>query len=266
MKYFYILISSAIIIYLILLTIIYVNQRKLLYLPSENNYLDDPIKFEYKEIFLDVDKDVKIRSWLIDKNLEKHKTLLFFHGNAGNLFNRSYKLNKLNELNLNVLIISWRSYSGNSGEPSEINLYHDAKKAIKWLNEKGVNSKNIILYGESLGTGVAVELGQSNEFNSIILESPYTSMVNAAKLYYPYLPVRFLLKDKYESEKKIKNIKIPILIMHGKKDQIVPFKMGKQLFENANSPKFFLQIDDDDHMLSFDDKLLLEIKNFINKY
>ena len=266
MKYIYILITSAIVIYLILLTLIYINQRKLLYLPSENNYLDDPINFTYNEFFIEVDKDVKIKSWLIEKDLKKYKTILFLHGNAGNLFNRSYKLNRLNELNLNVLIISWRSFSGNSGKPNETNLYGDTKKAVKWLNERGVETKNIILYGESLGTGVAVEIGQTNKFNSIILESPYTSMIKAAKIYYPYLPVKFLLKDKYDSEKKIKNIKTPILIMHGKKDNIVPFYMGKKLFETANEPKKFLQIEEDDHMLSFNDNLLLEIKNFINKY
>tara|TARA_B100001248_G_scaffold249357_1_gene222489 strand:- start:222 stop:1022 length:801 start_codon:yes stop_codon:yes gene_type:complete len=266
MKYIYILITSAIIIYLILLTLIYINQRKLLYLPSENNYLDDPINFTYNEFFIEVDKNIKIKSWLIEKDLKKYKTILFLHGNAGNLFNRSYKLNRLNELNLNVLIISWRSFSGNLGKPNETNLYGDAKKAVRWLNDRGVETENIILYGESLGTGVAVELGQTNKFNSIILESPYTSMVKAAKIYYPYLPVKLLLKDKYESVKKIKNIETPILIMHGKKDNIVPFYMGKKLFETANKPKKFLQIEEDDHMLSFNDNLLLEIKNFINKY
>ena len=146
MKYIYILISSALVIYLILLTLIYVNQRKLLYLPSENNYLDDPINFNYKELFIEVDKNIKLKSWLIEKDLKKYKTILFLHGNAGNLFNRSYKLNRFNELNLNVLIISWRGFSGNSGKPNEINLYEDARKAVKWLNDKGVATENIILY------------------------------------------------------------------------------------------------------------------------
>ena len=266
MKYIYILISSVLVIYLILLTMIYVNQRKLLYLPSENNYLDDPIKFNYTEFFIEVDKNVQIKSWLIEKDLKKYKTILFLHGNAGNLFNRSYKLNRFNELNLNVLIISWRGFSGNPGKPNETNLYADAKRAVKWLNDKGVASENIILYGESLGTGVAVEIGQTNEFNSIILESPYTSMEKAAKIYYPYLPVKLLLKDKYNSEKKIKNIKTPILIMHGKKDNIIPFYMGERLFKIANKPKKFLQVEEDDHMLTYNDNLLSEINKFISKY
>ena len=103
-----------------------------------------------------------------------------------------------------MLIISWRGFSGNLGQPSEKNLYSDAKKAIKWLNNKGVKNQEIILYGESLGTGVAVELGQDNSYNSIILEFPYTSMEKAAKIYYPYLPVKLLLKDKFNSEEKNK--------------------------------------------------------------
>ena len=104
---------------------------------------------------------------------------------------------------------------------------------------------------------------EENEFNSIILESPYTSMEKAAKLYYPYLPVKFLLKDKYNSEKKIKNIKTPILIMHGKKDDVVPFKMGVELFEKANQPKFSYFSENDDHMMEFNDQLINSLKKFL---
>ncbi len=266
MKYFYISLVSIILIYLFLLTFIYFNQRNLLYLPSENNYLDDPVKFEYEEVYIKVDHDISLKSWFIEKDLEKYKTLIIFHGNAGNLFNRSYKLNRFYELNLNVLIISWRGFSGNLGQPNEKNLYSDAKKAIKWLNNKGVKNQEIILYGESLGTGVAVELGLDNSYNSIILESPYTSMEKAAKIYYPYLPVKLLLKDKFNSEEKIKKIKIPILIMHGKNDQVVPFYMGKKIFDKANEPKFFYFPEEDDHMLSFNDELLEVVKKFTDKF
>ena len=155
---------------------------------------------------------------------------------------------------------------GNEGSPTEENLYKDAKAAIKWLNRKEVENNKIILYGESLGTGVAVEIGKKNNFNSIILESPFTSMENAAKIYYPYLPVKLLLKDKYNSISKIKKITTPILIMHGKKDDIVPFSMGKELFEKANNPKYSYFTSDDDHMMEFNDQILKSIKNFIDKH
>lgn len=241
----------------------YLNQRKLLYLPSENNYLDDQIDFNFREVFIDVEKNLKLKAWLIENDFKNKKTLVFFHGNAGNLSNRTYKLNQLSKLDLNIIILAWRSFSGNEGEPSEQNLYNDAKKTIDWLNTRGVKNKNIILYGESLGTGIAVELGQTNQFGGIILESPFTSMTNAAKNIYPWLPVKYLLKDKYDSEKKIKNLQIPILIMHGKKDNIVPFKMGKKLYDLANNPKFFYFTENDDHMMTFDEKLVKTIKNFL---
>ena len=174
-------------------------------------------------------------------------------------------MNKLNELNVNVLIISWRGFSGNKGSPTEKNLYSDAKKAVKWLNENGVNNENIVLYGESLGTGVAVELAQNKKFNSIILESPFTSIANAAKIYYPYLPIELLIKDRYDSINKIKNIKVPIMIMHGKKDDIVPQSMGKELYKKANDPKYSYFPEDDNHMLEFNEELLKNVKIFLEK-
>ena len=121
----------------------------------------------------------------------------------------------------------------------------------------------MILYGESLGTGVATELGQNNSFSGIILESPFTSIADAAKIYYPYLPIDLLIKDRYDSLKKIKNINVPILVMHGKKDNVVPFKMGVKLFDNANQPKFSYFSDIDDHMMEFNDQLINSLKKFL---
>ena len=140
------------------------------------------------------------------------------------------------------------------------------KLLLSGLIKKKINNNQIILYGESLGTGVAVEIGKKNIFNSIILESPFTSIEESAKIYYPYLPVRLLLKDKYDSLSKINAVKTPILIMHGKKDDIVPFFMGKELFEKANSPKYSYFTEDDDHMMNFNDALINKLKFFVEKY
>ena len=266
MKYIYLIFSSIIIAYLVLLVFIFFYQRNLLYHPSENNYQNDTIQFSYDEIFIKVDEKIKLKSWIINKNLKKFKTIIFFHGNAGELSNRIYKLNELNKLDINILLISWRGFSGNKGFPTEKNLYKDAEAAIKWLNSKEVKNNKIILYGESLGTGVAVEIGKKNTFNSIILESPFTSMESTAKIYYPYLPVKLLLKDRYNSISKIQSIQTPILIMHGKKDNIVPFSMGKELFEKANNPKHSYFTSEDDHMMEFNDQMLKNIKKFIEKY
>ena len=265
MKYLYLVVSSVVLAYFVIILFVYFYQRSLLYHPSENNYLNEKISFSYEEIFIETDKNIKLKSWFIEKDLNKFKTILIFHGNAGNLFNRIYKLNELNKLDLNILIISWRSFSGNKGKPSEKNLYHDAEQAVKWLKAKGLDNKNIILYGESLGTGVATELASKNNFGGIILESPFTSMADAAKIYYPYLPVNLLLRDRYDSESKINDIKTPILIMHGKMDNIVQQKMGLELFEKANNPKFSYFPDEDDHMMEYNSQLMNMIKLFVSK-
>ena len=266
MKYLYLALSSIIIAYLLVMIFIYFYQRNLLYHPSENNYQNDEAQFNYEEVNIKVENEIRLKSWLIKKDFNKFKTLLIFHGNAGDLSNRIYKLNELNKLDINILLISWIGFSGNKGSPSERNLYKDAEASIKWLNDKNVKNNQIILYGESLGTGVAVEMAKKNHFNSIILESPFTSIENSAKIYYPYLPVKFLLKDRYDSISKIKMINSPILIMHGEKDDVIPFSMGKKLFEKANHPKHSYFTSNDDHMMEFNSDLLNEVKNFIEKY
>lgn len=266
MKYIYVSLSLIILTYLVILILVYFYQRSLLYHPFENNYQNDKIEFDYEEVFIKIEDDIKLKSWFIKKDIYKKKTLIFFHGNAGNLTNRIHKLNKLDDLDINILLISWRGFSGNKGSPTESNLYKDAEKSIDWLNNLGVKNNQIILYGESLGTGVAVEIGRKNTFNSIILESPFTSIENAAKIYYPYFPISLLLKDRYDSINKIKMIKIPILVMHGKKDNVVPFFMGKELFEEANSPKDSYFTKSDDHMMEFNSQLLIKVKNFVEKY
>jgi len=166
-------------------------------------------------------------------------------------------------MNVNFLLVAWRGFSGNKGTPTEKGLYEDAESAVRWLKSKGVKENNIIVYGESLGTGVATEIAQNKNFAGIILESPFTSMIDAGKDKYPYLPVRLLLKDRYESSKKIKNINSPILIMHGKVDNIVPFLMGKKMYALANEPKYSYFSEYDDHMMEYNEKLLKVLKDFI---
>ena len=186
---------------------------------------------------------------MINKDLQKKKTLILFHGNAGNLNNRIYKINELNKLDINILLVSWRGFSGNRGKPTEKGLYEDGKAAIKWIKDQGVDQKNIILYGESLGTGVATQMSLDFDVSALILESPYTSMVDAARLYYPYLPVSLLLKDRYENSKKIDKINIPVMIMHGQKDNIVPVEMSYTLFKLIKGEKYSYFPENDDHMM-----------------
>jgi len=235
----------------------------LLYHPTENNYFGDPLIVTIEKVKIKTQDNIELLSWYHKKNNNNYKTILFLHGNAGSLENRIHKINHFKDMNINFLLLAWRGFSGNMGQPTEKGLYEDARSAVRWLKSKGVLENNIIIYGESLGTGVAAEIAQNKNFAGIILESPFTSMVDAGKDKYPYLPVRFLLKDKYESNKKIKNIKSPILIMHGKVDNIVPFQMGEKMYQLANQPKYYYFSEYDDHMMEYNERLLKVLKDFI---
>ena len=263
MNFFVLILLIFILTYFFILFSTYIFQRNLLYHPTENNYSGDKISVDVEKIKIRTQDNIELVSWYHKKNLNNYKTILFLHGNAGSLENRVHKINHFRDMNVNFLIIAWRGFSGNEGKPTEKGLYEDARSAVRWLKSNGVKENNIIIYGESLGTGVATEIAQNKKFAGVILESPFTSMIDAGKDKYPYLPVRLLLKDKYESDKKIKNINSPILIMHGKVDNIVPFHMGKKMYELANKPKYSYFSEYDDHMMEFNEKLLKALKNFI---
>jgi len=252
-----------ILIYFVITLLVYFFQRKLLYHPFSPQITGKGLIHNFETIKFKTTDNFELKGWFHLKNSNK-KTILFLHGNAGNLDNRIDKLNFLGNMDINFLIISWRGYSGNPGNPSETGLYKDALGGIEWLNKKGISNDRIILYGESLGTAITTEVAQNENFAGIILEAPFTSMVDMGQKIYPIFPVRFLLKDKYESKNKIKNIKSPILVLHGRKDKIVPFYMGEKIFEMANNPKFKYFTDLDDHMMNFDDKLVNEIDLFIS--
>ena len=250
-------------VYFFILIFLYFYQRNLLYHPNENNYSGDQISVDIKKVKILTSDKIELIGWYHEKNIKNLKTLLFFHGNAGSLENRIHKLNHFKEMDINFLIIAWRGFSGNKGKPSEKGLYDDGQSAINWLKNNGLDEKNLILYGESLGTGVATHLAQNKNFAGIILETPFTSMIDAAKTFYPYIPVKLLLKDKFENQKKIKNINLPILIMHGEVDQIVPFSMGKKIYEIANEPKYSHFTKYDNHMMEYDEKLILALRSFL---
>jgi len=262
--YFLQFILTIFVIYFFVLVFLYFYQRNLLYHPNENNYSGDKISVDIEKVKIETADNIKLLGWYHEKNLKDYKTLVYFHGNAGSLENRIHKLNHFQDMNINFLIIAWRGFNGNKGKPSERGLYLDGKSAIDWLKKKGVDEKNLILYGESLGTGVATHLAQNKNYAGVILETPFTSMIDAAKKFYPYIPINLLLKDKFENLKKVKYINIPILVMHGEVDQIVPFSMGKKIYEIANNPKYSYFTKYDDHMMEYDKNLVLALKSFFN--
>ena len=257
------LVGLVLLVYLSVTFGLYIYQRSLLYHPIENNYYGDKMTVEVKKVKISTEDNIELLAWYHKKDIKRFKTILYLHGNAGSLENRIHKINHFNNIDINFLLLAWRGFSNNPGKPTEQGLYIDARSAVKWLINEGVKEENIIIYGESLGTGVATEIAQNKKFAGVILESPFTSMIAAAKSKYPIFPIKLLLKDKYESDKKIKNINSPILIMHGEIDKIVPFWMGKKMFELANEPKYSYFSKYDDHMMDFNNDLINSIKLFI---
>ena len=263
MNYFTNILLFFVLIYFFTVVLTYFFQSNLLYHPKENNYFNDKLLVSIEKVKIVTQDNIDLISWYHEKNINNHKTILFLHGNTGSLENRIHKINNFKDMNINFLIISWRGFSGNIGKPSEKGLYEDGVSSINWLKEKGLSDNDIILYGESLGTGIATHIAQNREFAGVILESPFTSMIDAAKNVYPYFPIRFLLKDKYESDKKIKNLKSPILIMHGEIDKIVPFWMGKKMYKLANEPKYSYFYEKDNHMMEYNEKMILVLKEYL---
>jgi fermentation-respiration switch protein FrsA (DUF1100 family) len=142
----------------------------------------------------------------------------------------------LNQLGWGVLLLEYRGYGGNAGSPSEAGLVMDAQAGLAELRRRGVAANRTLLWGESLGTGLAVRLGSENAVAAVLLDSPYTSIVDAAARQYPFVPVRLLLKDRFESVSRVPGIAAPILVMQGSADRLVPPAMGQAIAAAANVP------------------------------
>ena len=152
------IIIGIIVIYSSLLVILFIFQRNLMYHPQENNYFGDKLEVEIEKVNITTIDNINLLGWFHKKDLNKFKTIIYFHGNAGTLDNRIHKLNHFKDIDVNFLIIAWRGFSGNEGKPTEDGLYIDGKSAVNWILEQGVKEENIVLYGESLGTGIATEI------------------------------------------------------------------------------------------------------------
>jgi len=164
-------------------------------------------------------------------------TVVMFHGNGGSLRGERYRLKHFKDAGMGALLVAYRGYSGNAGTPNEQGLYADARAALDWLEQNGVASTSTVLYGISLGTGVATKMAAERDFAAVVLEAPYTSTVDVAAYRFPVVPVTLLMEDRFESLARIRAITEPLLIMHGDADTVIPQHFGRQLFEAANQPK-----------------------------
>jgi uncharacterized protein len=169
-------------------------------------------------------------------------TLLYFHGNGGALEIRRERIAKYMNRGRGMFILAYRGYSGSTGLPGEAANIADAKLAYDTLINEGLRPEDIIVYGESLGTGIAIQVAIEKKPRGLILDSPYTSMLERASQIYWWLPVRWLLRDQYMSRNVISQVHVPLFILHGEADDIVPVAMGRELFGLANQPKTIITL------------------------
>jgi fermentation-respiration switch protein FrsA (DUF1100 family) len=220
-----------------------------LYFPEPDlSMTPDNIRLPYEDVIFKAADDTELHGWFIPgKN--RSPVVLFFHGNAGNISHRIDNLLRLNRLGLSVFIFDYRGYGRSQGEPSEQGIYNDARGALEWLAKRGYNRDDIIYFGRSIGAAVALQLAIEKPPNGLILESPFTSVAGMGKKHYPilYRLLGWLLKDRYDNEEKMSQLKAPLLLIHGTEDSIVPVNMGQTLFSLAAQPKQIYLINGADH-------------------
>ena len=180
-------------------------------------------------------------------------TILYFQGNAGEIGDRPLRFNYYQARGFGVAYLSYRGFGGSSGSPSEAGLIADATAAYEWLIAKGVEPGKIGLLGESLGSGVAVQLAAKREVGAVALEAPYTSTVEVAAKIYWWLPVHALMKDQFKSIDFIAAVVAPLLIIHGEEDRLIPVGFGKRLFATANQPKELEVVESFGHDVLFEE-------------
>lgn len=233
-------VSIGLVIGYVLLNIgMYIFQRSLLYHPVKQ--MGSPQNhgmFNTELVRLQTEDKNETLAWFTHPQDNK-PIMIYFHGNAGNLSDRAEKFkNFLRHTNgYGQMAVSWRGHGGSGGSPTEQGLYSDGRAAINYLLSKGFKIEQIVLYGESLGTGVVIQMATEFKVKAIVLEAPFTSVEDRAAELYPYIPVRLLLKDKFYSIKKIGSVKSPVLILHGYLDNVMPIQHGREMLEAANEPK-----------------------------
>ncbi len=225
---------SIALLYAAMVIFLYRMQRHLIYHPQKP--ILPPAQYglgEFSEHFIKTPDNETLQLWYREA-YEGFPTIVYFHGNATNMSTRAAIYKSLSQLGFGVLALSYRGYGKSTGAPSETGLYNDARTALAFLlQQKHIPLWRVIVYGESLGTGVAVQIATEFDIASLILQAPYTSVAaRAAEIYY-YAPVNWLIKDSYNSLAKIAHIKGPLLLFHGEKDATIPIAHAKTLFDAA---------------------------------
>ncbi len=219
-------------------------EQKAVYYPTRDivqSPRDAGLRFQ--EVMLKTVDGETIHGWWVPSGKEHAPVLLFFHGNGGNVSHRLEKLAVFHSIGADTLIIDYRGYGKSTGTPSEDGIYRDALAAHRWLVEtRGVEPTRIVVYGESLGAAVAVHLASEAPTGGVIVESGFTSVTDIARKMFPFLPVHWIVKHKFNSIDKVHRINAPLLILHSRQDELFEMTHPERLLAAAQSPKRLVEM------------------------
>lgn len=224
--------------YIAIATVMFFAQRRLMYLPDRTRpSLERAGVTEMREVTLSTEDGLELLAWFHPPVRDDSPVLLYLHGNGGHIGYRGYKMRPYLDAGYGVLLVSWRGYGGNQGHPTEQGLYQDARAGLLFLSAANIPMSRVVVYGESLGSGPAVQMATEFPVGGVVLEAPFTSIADIAQRRYWYLPARYLIHDRFEILAKIGTIDAPLLILHGELDTVIPIQFGRALLDAAEMPK-----------------------------
>lgn len=216
---------------------LFLRQRQLLFRPDRRRPPLGPLAaLGVRAVRLTTADGLDLSSWYLAPPGER-PVIAYFHGNGGHIGHRAERLLRFVRDGYGVLMLEYRGYGGNPGRPSEAGFYADARAVLDFLADEDVASERIVLYGESLGSAVAVRMAAERAVGAVILESPFTSIAAVAQHHYPYVPVGLLMRDPFDAGSRIDRVRAPILMLQGGGDRVVPPHFGRALFDTAPEPK-----------------------------
>lgn len=257
--------SALAAIYVAVVGYLYVYQRQLIYVPDPRKVAPSEVGLTgVGEVVIDTPDGEKLVAWWAPPR-DGRAVIIDFQGQGGAPAHRAHRIKPFVDEGFGILTLAYRGFGGSTGRPSEAALVADGKLAFDWVRSRGIEPQRIVLFGESLGTGVAVQVAADRPAAGIILDSPYSSLTDVAQGRFPWIPVRWLMLDTFNSEQHIQRVTSPILMYHGDNDPIVPYPLGKKLYAAARSQKVLLTIPGGDHTVPFENGPWRAIKPFLEQ-
>ncbi len=261
------IIIVVVLLYLGFLVMLYTTQRSIVFRPdvTRADLAASGLSEQMSEVEIKTSDGLVLHSWWAPAVRPDGRTIVYFHGNAGHRGGRADRIRDYLAAGYGVLLVGYRGYGGNPGMLSEAGLYQDARANLAFLAAHQVRAERIVLFGESLGTAVATQIALEQPVLALVLEAPLASILRSARARYPLFAFDFLVKDKFDSLSKIRQVKVPLLIVHGERDRTTAVKFGRMLHAAANEPKQGVFLPEADHNNLIDHGLARMTMEFVEK-